>query len=45
MGWVVSHRGGRKTKATGEEELGVVLWGQLRRPMKQEFAERCRGGW
>lgn len=41
MGWVVPHRSGGKAKATGEKEMGMVLWGQLRRSMKQEFGERC----
>lgn len=43
MGWVVPHRGGGKAKATGEKEPGMVLWGKPRRPMKQEFGERCWG--
>lgn len=42
LGWVfVPPRGGRKAKAPGEKELGVVLWGQPRRPVKQGFGERC----
>lgn len=43
MGWVFPHRGGGKAKATGEKGPGVVLWGKPRRPMKQEFGERCWG--
>lgn len=43
MGWVVPHRSRGKAEATDGKELGMVLWGQLIRPMNQEFGERCWG--